>query len=201
MPESYDVVVIGGGPGGYVAAIRAAQLGLKTACVESRATLGGTCLNIGCIPSKALLQSSEKFAEAQPALAAHGAKVNGVGLDLPTMLARKDKVVSDNVKGIEFLFKKNKVTWVKGRGRITAPGKVEVALNDGGTASLEAKSIVIATGSDIVNLPGIEVDEKQIISSTGGLELDKVPEHLVVVGGGYIGLEMGSVWRRLGSKV
>src|SRR5215469_14823166 len=138
MPDTYDIIIIGGGPGGYVAAIRAAQLGMKTACVESRATLGGTCLNIGCIPSKALLQSSEKFEEAQHALAAHGVKVNGVGLDLPTMLARKDKVVSDNVKGIEFLFKKNKVTWVKGGGRITATAKVEVELNGGGTASLEA---------------------------------------------------------------
>lgn len=202
MSESFDIVIIGGGPGGYVAAIRAAQLGMRVACVESRDRLGGTCLNIGCIPSKALLQSSEKFAEATHAFAAHGVKVSGVELDLATMMARKDKVVADLTKGVDFLFKKNKVTWIKGTGRITAPGKVVVQLVDGGgTQEIDAKSIVIATGSDSLPLPGVTIDEKQVVSSTGALSLAKVPEHLVVVGGGYIGLEMGSVWRRLGAKV
>jgi dihydrolipoamide dehydrogenase len=202
MPDTYDIIIIGGGPGGYVAAIRAAQLGMKTACVESRGTLGGTCLNVGCIPSKALLQSSEKYEEAQHAFATHGIKVSGLSVDLGTMMGRKDKVVGDLTKGVEFLFKKNKVTWVKGIGRITAPGKVEVKATDGGAAQqLEAKSIVIATGSTVIDLPGVEVDEKRIVSSTGALTLAKVPEHLVVIGGGYIGLEMASVWRRLGSKI
>jgi dihydrolipoamide dehydrogenase len=202
MSESFDIVIIGGGPGGYVAAIRAAQLGMRTACVESRDRLGGTCLNIGCIPSKALLQSSEKFAEATHSFAAHGVKVSGVELDLATMMARKDKVVADLTKGVDFLFKKNKVTWIKGTGRIAAPGKIAVQPVDGGAAQeIEAKSIVIATGSDSLPLPGAAIDEKQIVSSTGALALAKVPEHLVVVGGGYIGLEMGSVWRRLGAKV
>ncbi len=199
MPESYDVVVIGGGPGGYVAAIRAAQLGLKTACVEKRSSLGGTCLNIGCIPSKALLQSSERYVETQHALAAHGIKVEGVSLDLATMQARKDKVVGENTRGVEFLFKKNKVAWVKGTAKITAPGTIAVSgeAND----TLTAKSIVIAAGSDIVRLPGIEIDEKRIVSSTGALTFSEVPKRFVVIGGGYIGLEMGSVWGRLGSQV
>jgi dihydrolipoamide dehydrogenase len=201
MAENYDVVVIGGGPGGYVAAIRAAQLGMKAACVETRGTLGGTCLNVGCIPSKALLQSSEKFAEAQHALAAHGVAVGSVGLDLETMLARKDKVVGENVRGIEFLFKKNKVAWIKGAGRIAAPGAVEVALDGGKTETLAAKSIVIATGSDVVRLPGVEIDEKRIVSSTGALALSEVPKRFVVIGAGYIGLELGSVWGRLGAEV
>jgi dihydrolipoamide dehydrogenase len=202
MSESFDIVIIGGGPGGYVAAIRAAQLGMRVACVENRDRLGGTCLNIGCIPSKALLQSSEKFAEATHSFAAHGVKVSGVELDLATMMARKDKVVADLTKGVDFLFKKNKVTWIKGTGRIAAPGKIAVQPVDGGAAQeIEAKSIVIATGSDSLPLPGAAIDEKQIVSSTGALALAKVPEHLVVVGGGYIGLEMGSVWRRLGAKV
>jgi len=196
MPESYDVVVIGGGPGGYVAAIRAAQLGMRVACVEKRGSLGGTCLNVGCIPSKALLQSSEKFLEAGHALAMHGVKVEGVGLDLNAMMARKDKVVGDNTRGVEFLFKKNKVAWLKGEGRITAADTVEV-----GGEAIKTKAIVIATGSDIVALPGIEIDEKRIVSSTGALALPKVPKHFVVIGGGYIGLEMGSVWRRLGAEV
>jgi dihydrolipoamide dehydrogenase len=195
--KTYDVVVIGGGPGGYVCAIRAAQLGLKTACVESRETLGGTCLNIGCIPSKALLQASEKFEEAEHALASFGVKVGKVSLDLPTMLAHKDKVVEANVKGVEFLFKKNKVDWLKGTGRIEGKDKVSID----GKETVTAKNIVIATGSTHMDLPGIEVDEKQIVSSTGALSLGKVPKHLVVVGGGYIGLEMGSVWQRLGAKV
>jgi len=196
MPENYDVIVIGAGPGGYVCAIRAAQLGMTVACVEKRATLGGTCLNIGCIPSKALLQSSEHFDEANHKLAEHGVMVGAVTLDLARMQARKGEVVSANVKGIEFLFKKNKVTWLKGAGKVTAPGIVEV----GGTA-YAAKHIIIATGSESIPLPGVEVDEKQIVSSTGGLELMAVPKHLVVIGGGYIGLELGSVWRRLGAEV
>jgi dihydrolipoamide dehydrogenase len=196
MSESFDVIVIGAGPGGYVCAIRAAQLGMKVACVEKRETLGGTCLNVGCIPSKALLQSSEHYEETQHKLADHGVIVEGVKIDLARMLARKGEVVSSNVKGIEFLFKKNKVTWLKGAGKVTAPGQVEVA----GTA-YAAKHIVIATGSESIPLPGVEVDEKVVVTSTGGLELDKVPGHLVVIGGGYIGLELGSVWRRLGAQV
>jgi dihydrolipoamide dehydrogenase len=196
MPDLFDVIIIGSGPGGYVCAIRAAQLGMKVACVEKRATLGGTCLNIGCIPSKALLQSSEEFHHATHALKQHGVLVDGVKFDLARMQARKAEVVSANVKGVEFLFRKNKVTWLKGTGRITAPGKVDV---DG--TSYEAKHIVLATGSESVPLPGIDVDEKQIVTSTGGLELDQVPGHLVVIGGGYIGLELGSVWRRLGANV
>ena len=202
MADTYDVIVIGGGPGGYVAAIRAAQLGLRTACIDKRGTPGGTCLNIGCIPSKAMLQSSEKFAEAQHALAAHGVKVSGVALDLPTLMARKDKVVGENTRGVEFLFKKNKVEYIKGAARFTAPGKLAVTPINGGEArDLSAKSIIIATGSDIVPLPGVDIDEKTIVSSTGALTLPAVPKRLVVVGGGYIGLEMGSVWRRLGSEV
>ncbi len=192
----FDLIVIGSGPGGYVCAIKAAQLGLKTACVESRETLGGTCLNIGCIPSKALLQASEKFEEASHSLGAFGVKVGSVDLDLKGMMTHKDQVVDANTQGIEFLFKKNKVTWLKGRGKITAPGTVEVA-----GKSHTAKSIVIATGSDHADLPGVEIDEKKIVSSTGALSLAKVPGHLVVIGGGYIGLEMGSVWQRLGAKV
>ena len=196
MAETFDVIVIGAGPGGYVCALRAAQLGLKTACVEKRATLGGTCLNIGCIPSKALLQSSENFHAAQSALADHGVMVKGVALDLARMQARKDEVVSANVKGVEFLFKKNKITWLKGAARIARPGVVAV---DG--KEYAAKHIVIATGSESVPLAGVEADEKRIVTSTGGLALDAVPKHLVVIGGGYIGLELGSVWRRLGAEV
>jgi dihydrolipoamide dehydrogenase len=196
MAESFDVIVIGAGPGGYVCAIRAAQLGMKVACVEKRATLGGTCLNVGCIPSKALLQSSEHFHEATHKLAEHGVNVGAVSLDLARMQARKGEVVGANVKGIEFLFKKNKVTWLKGAGRVTAPGQVEVA-----GKTYDTKHIVIATGSESIPLPGVEVDETQIVTSTGGLELQKVPGHLVVIGGGYIGLELGSVWRRLGAEV
>ncbi|MEX0923602.1 MAG: dihydrolipoyl dehydrogenase [Rhodovibrionaceae bacterium] len=193
---SYDVVVIGSGPGGYVAAIRCAQLGLKTACVEKRETLGGTCLNVGCIPSKALLQASERYEEAEKHLGAFGVKVGKVSLDLKTMLGHKDKVVEANVKGVEFLFKKNKIDWLKGEGKISGPGEVTV-----GKDKVKAKSIVIATGSDHLELPGVPVDEKRIVSSTGALDLAKVPKHMVVVGGGYIGLEMGSVWQRLGAKV
>jgi dihydrolipoamide dehydrogenase len=201
MPDRYDVVIIGAGPGGYVAAIRAAQLGLKTACVENRASLGGTCLNIGCIPSKALLQSSEKFAEAGRGLAEHGIKVGDVALDLGAMMARKDKVVTTLTRGVEFLFRKNKVDWMRGTARIAAPGKLAVAGPDGAVLEVEANSIIIATGSDSMPLPGVEIDEKRIVSSTGALSLDHVPGRLAVIGGGYIGLELGSVWARLGARV
>ena len=196
MAEQYDVIVIGGGPGGYVCAIRAAQLGLKTACVEKRATLGGTCLNIGCIPSKALLQSSENFTEARDHFADHGVMIESVKLDLGRMQARKDEVVGANTKGVEFLFKKNKVDWLKGAGTITSPGVVSVDGTD-----YAAKHIVLATGSESIPLPGVEVDEKRVVSSTGALELDQVPDKMVVIGGGYIGLELGSVWKRLGADV
>src|SRR5215472_13896106 len=202
MAESYDVIIIGSGPGGYVAAIRAAQLGMKTACIDKRSSPGGTCLNIGCIPSKALLQSSEKFEEANHALAVHGIKPGKVEFDLGVMLARKDKVVSENTKGVEFLFRKNKVVFVKGAAKFTAKDTLEVTGEDGKAQELKAqKAIIIATGSDSLNLPGIAVDEKTIVSSTGALSLSAVPKHLVVIGGGYIGLEMGSVWRRLGAQV
>src|ERR1700685_4259522 len=196
MAESFDLIIIGSGPGGYVCAIRAAQLGMKVACVEKRATLGGTCLNIGCIPSKALLQSSEEFHHAAHALKDHGVLVDSVKLDLARMQARKAEVVTANVKGVEFLFRKNKVMWLKGAGRIISPCTVDV----GGT-SYASKAIVIAAGSESVPLPGVTVDEKQIVTSTGALELEKVPGHLVVIGGGYIGLELGSVWKRLGAEV
>jgi dihydrolipoamide dehydrogenase len=196
MDQSYDVIVIGSGPGGYVCAIRAAQLGLKVACVEKRATLGGTCLNIGCIPSKALLQSSENFHQVTHAMQEHGIAVGEVRLDLARMQARKSEVVGANTKGVEFLFRKNKVTWLKGAAKFTGPREIEVA----GTA-YTAKHIVIATGSESVPLRGVEVDEKKIVTSTGALELDAVPAHLVVIGAGVIGLELGSVWRRLGAEV
>ncbi len=196
MSDQFDVIVIGSGPGGYVCAIRAAQLGLKVACVEKRATLGGTCLNIGCIPSKALLQSSENYEEATHHFADHGIILGEVKLDLARMHARKAEVVGANTKGVEFLFKKNKITCLKGTGVITAPGKVSV---DG--TEYAAKHIVIATGSESTPLPGVEVDETTIVTSTGALELSAVPDHLVVIGGGVIGLELGSVWSRLGAKV
>ena len=196
MSDSFDVIVIGSGPGGYVCAIRAAQLGMKVACVEKRATLGGTCLNIGCIPSKALLQSSENFHAAQHSLADHGVIVEDVKLDLARMQARKNEVVGANVKGVEFLFKKNKITWLHGTGRIVGAGKVDV---DG--TVYEARNIVIATGSESTPLAGVDVDEGAIVTSTGALELNAVPGHLVVIGGGVIGLELGSVWLRLGAKV
>ncbi len=196
MAENFDVIVIGSGPGGYVCAIRAAQLGMKVACVEKRATLGGTCLNIGCIPSKALLQSSENFHQMSHGMKDHGIMIGEVKLDLARMQARKGEVVAANTKGVEFLFKKNKVTWIKGAAKFTGPNAIEVEGKAYG-----AKSIVIATGSDSVPLKGVEVDEKRIVTSTGALELDKVPGHLVVIGGGVIGLELGSVWRRLGAEV
>ena len=195
----YDVLVIGAGPGGYVAAIRAAQLGLKTACAESRETLGGTCLNVGCIPSKALLHASELYEEAAGgALAKLGVKIDKMSLDLDTMQGQRKDAVKGLTGGIEFLFKKNKVDWLKGRASFTGANTVEV-----GGQTVTAKNIVIATGSSVTPLPGVEVDNDKgvIVDSTGALELDKVPDHLVVVGGGVIGLELGSVWRRLGSKV
>ena len=198
---SFDLIVIGAGPGGYVAAIRAAQLGLKTACVEKRETLGGTCLNVGCIPSKALLNSSHLYEEAAHGLERHGIKIGKVGFDLSVMLANKDKVVGDLTKGIEFLFKKNKVTWLKGKAEIVKAGSVKVTGEGGKAATYAAKSIMIATGSDVARIPGVEIDEKRIVSSTGALALAAVPKHLVVIGGGVIGLELGSVWRRLGAEV
>ena len=203
MPSdtTYDLVVIGAGPGGYVAAIRAAQLGLKVACVEKRPTLGGTCLNVGCIPSKALLSSSEKFAEAQHHLAEHGIGVGAPTLDLGTMMARKDKVVDENVKGIDFLFKKNKIDRLVGTGRIEAVGKVSVTGEDGKAQTLATRAILIATGSESTPLPGLEIDEDRIVTSTGALALKAVPKKLVVIGAGVIGLEMGSVWARLGAEV
>ena len=199
MADSFDAIVIGGGPGGYNAAIRLGQLGLKAACVDKRGSFGGTCLNIGCIPSKALLHASERFHEAQSDFAKLGIKAT-VELDLPAMMAQKDKVVGELTKGVEFLFKKNKVEPVVGEARITAPGKVEVKTKDG-VRTLEAKAIIIATGSDVAPLPGVTIDEKQIVSSTGAIALKEVPKRLLVVGAGVIGLELGSVWRRLGAEV
>ena len=199
--NSFDVVIIGGGPGGYVAAIRAAQLGLKTACIEKRGALGGTCLNVGCIPSKALLSASHHYHAAAHELGAFGVKVGKVEIDVAAMLGHKDKVVSDNTKGIEFLFKKNKVTYIVGAGAITAPGQIEVTAKDGAKSTVAAKHIIIATGSEVTPLPGVTIDEEVIISSTGALALPKVPKHLVVIGGGVIGLELGTVWGRLGAKI
>ncbi|KPB00752.1 dihydrolipoyl dehydrogenase [Ahrensia marina] len=200
---SYDVVVIGSGPGGYVCAIKAAQLGLKTAIVEKRATLGGTCLNVGCIPSKAMLHASEVFHEAGHSMAALGVNVGKPKLDLKAMLAHKDATVKANVDGVAFLMKKNKVDVFTGAGKIAGAGKVVVTGDDGKDENLETKNIVIATGSDVAGIPGVDVDidEKIIVSSTGALELAKVPENLIVVGGGVIGLELGSVWQRLGANV
>jgi|APTNR8051073442_1049403.scaffolds.fasta_scaffold01710_9 dihydrolipoamide dehydrogenase len=200
--NAYDVVIIGAGPGGYVAAIRAAQLGLSVACVDKRASLGGTCLNVGCIPSKAMLQSSHHAEQAAHEFAAHGVKLGGIEIDLATMLARKDQVVKQLTGGIASLFRKNKIEAVTGNARIVAADRVEVTPADGGEArTLNAANIIIATGSEVARLPGIEIDEKRIVSSTGALALETVPKRLVVVGGGYIGIELGSVWRRLGSDV
>ena len=196
MADQLDLVVIGAGPGGYECAIKAAQLGLKVAVVEKNDRLGGTCLNIGCIPSKAMLHASELFDEAGHSFEGMGIEVGKPKLNLKQMLAFKDEAIDGNTKGIEFLFKKNKIEWVKGEGVIEAAGKVKV-----GDRTLEAKNIVIATGSDVAQLPGIEIDEKTVVSSTGALELDKVPGKLLVIGGGVIGLELGSVWARLGAEV
>jgi dihydrolipoamide dehydrogenase len=204
-----DVVVIGGGPGGYVAAIRAAQLGLSTVCVEMDKTLGGTCVNVGCIPSKALLTSSEHYEFAKHAAAAHGIGVGQLSLDLATMLKRKDDVVGQNTRGIEFLFKKNKIAWAKGRGTLKAGNIVDVSAGGGAAgpppaetiASYEAKHVIIATGSVPIELPFLKYDEERILSNVGALRIPTVPEHLIVIGGGVIGLELGSVWQRLGAKV
>ncbi len=196
----YDVVIIGGGPGGYNAAIRAGQLGLKVACVESRKTLGGTCLNVGCIPSKALLHASEMFNEAKTGFASLGIKVNPE-LDLPQMHKQKGESVVALTKGIEFLFKKNKADWIKGRAKIAGPGKVTVKAEDGSEQTLETRNIVIATGSEPSRVPGVEVDQKRVVDSTGALAIPEVPKKLIVIGAGIIGLELGSVWRRLGAEV
>jgi dihydrolipoamide dehydrogenase len=198
---SYDVVVIGSGPGGYVCAIRAAQLGMKVAVVEKMKTLGGTCLNIGCIPSKALLYATEMFDEAAHGLGALGVVVPAPKLDLAAMMKHKDATVAANVNGVAYLFKKNKIDWVSGEGRIAASGKVIVRAADGKETTVETKAIVIATGSDVARLPGVEIDEKTVVSSTGALSLPAPPKKLIVVGAGVIGLELGSVWRRLGAEV
>jgi dihydrolipoamide dehydrogenase len=197
----YDVVIVGGGPGGYVAAIKAAQLGLKTACVEKRGALGGTCLNVGCIPSKALLHASHMYHEAKHDFAKYGIKVSGVEVDLPAMMAQKTKAVKGLTGGIEGLFRKNKVEYVKGFGMLRSTNEVEVELSAGGKQSLKSKNIVIATGSEPTPIPNVPIDEKRIVSSTGALELPAVPKKMILIGGGVIGLEMGSVWSRLGSQV
>ncbi len=200
MENNFDVIIIGGGPGGYVCAIRAAQLGLKTACVESRGALGGTCLNVGCIPSKSLLNLSENFHKAKKDFNHQGIEIEGIKLNIEKMMSNKNKSVQVLTKGVEFLFKKNKVTYLKGKGVLFS--KNEIVVYDNNTKkNYKTKNIVIATGSEVASLPGIKIDEKNIISSTGALSLKKVPKKLAVIGGGYIGLEMGSVWSRLGSDV
>ena len=198
--ENFDLVVIGGGPGGYVCAIRAAQLGLKTACVESRGTLGGTCLNVGCIPSKSLLNLSENFHKAKKDFNNQGIEIEGIKLNIEKMMSNKNKSVQVLTKGVEFLFKKNKVTYIKGKGVLFSKNDIVVYENNK-KSNYSAKNIVIATGSSVASIPGAEIDEKNIISSTGALSLNSVPKRLAVIGGGYIGLEMGSVWSRLGSEV
>ncbi len=200
MENNFDLIVIGGGPGGYVCAIRAAQLGLKTACVESRGTLGGTCLNIGCIPSKSLLNLSENYQKAVKDFNKQGIEVDGVKLNIDKMMSNKEKSVQVLTKGVEFLFKKNKVTYIKGKGSLLSKNELEVKDNSG-KKTFKSKNIVIATGSLHTSIPKIDIDEKDIVSSTGALSFKKVPESMLVIGGGYIGLEMGSVWKRLGTKV
>lgn len=199
--EPYDVVVIGGGPGGYVAAIKAGQLGLRTACIEKRGSLGGTCLNVGCIPSKSLLNNSHIFHDTTHSLKKRGIDVKDVTLNLPTMMQAKEKAVTGLTKGVEMLLKKNKVDYIKGMASFASPTSVDVQLLDGGNTQVEARNIIIATGSEVTPFPGVEIDEKQIVSSTGALSLEKVPEKMVVIGGGVIGLELGSVWSRLGAQV
>ncbi len=200
MENNFDVIVIGGGPGGYVCAIRSAQLGLKTACIESRGSLGGTCLNVGCIPSKSLLNLSENYNKAKNDFYKQGIELNNVKLNIEKMMLNKEKTVQVLTKGVEFLFKKNKVTYIKGKGVMFSKNDIVVYSNEE-KKSYKTKNVVIATGSQATSLPGIEIDEKNIVSSTGALSFDKVPEKLAIIGGGYIGLEMGSVWSRLGSKV
>ncbi len=200
MMDNFDLVVIGGGPGGYVCAIRAAQLGLKTACVESRGALGGTCLNVGCIPSKSLLNLSENFHKAKKDFNQQGIEIDGIKLNIEKMMSNKNKSIQVLTKGVEFLFKKNKVTYIKGKGVLFSKNDIVVYDNNKKT-NYKSKNIVIATGSEVASLPGIKIDEKNIISSTGALSLNKVPKKLAVIGGGYIGLEMGSVWSRLGADV
>ncbi len=199
--QSADVVVLGGGPGGYVASIRAAQLGLSVVCVEFDKTLGGTCVNVGCIPSKALLQSSEHYEFIRLHAAEHGIAVDNPRIDLGAMMARKTDVVAQNTKGVEFLFRKNKITWAKGRGALKADNVVEVTAHDGTVTAWQGKSVILATGSVPVELPFLPFDEKRVLSNVGALMIPEVPKHLIVVGGGVIGLELGSVWRRLGAKV
>jgi dihydrolipoamide dehydrogenase len=201
MEQSFDLVVIGGGPGGYVAAIRAAQLGMHPACIERDPYLGGTCLNVGCIPSKALLDSSERYDQILRRSEEHGIRVGEVSLDLPQMMARKEEVVAGLRRGIEGLFRKNGVTWIRGTGRLTAPDRVEVTSASGETSTVVAPRILLATGSEPIPLPEVPFDEERVLSSTGALSLGRVPEHLVVIGGGVIGLELGSVWLRLGARV
>jgi dihydrolipoamide dehydrogenase len=201
MENNFDLVVIGGGPGGYVCAIRAAQLGLKTACVESRGALGGTCLNVGCIPSKSLLNLSENYHKAKKDFSNQGIEISDIKLNISKMMSNKEKSVQVLTKGVEFLFKKNKVTYLKGKGVIFSKNDVVVYESDSKKTNIKAKNIVIATGSSPTSLPGIEIDEKNIVSSTGALSFSEVPKDLIVIGGGYIGLEMGSVWSRLGSNV
>ena len=199
--ETFDIIVIGGGPGGYVAAIRAAQLGLKTACIEGRGSLGGTCLNVGCIPSKALLHASEHVAQAHHSFADWGIRLGKISIDLAQMMTKKDEVVEGLTSGIELLLAKNKVTYIQGWATLAGEGRVSVAGLDGTSSEVSAKNIVIATGSEVTPLPGVEIDEKRILSSTGALSLEKVPNHLVIIGAGVIGLELGSVWQRLGARV
>ena len=200
MSELFDVIVIGGGPAGYVCAIRSSQLGLKTACIESRGTLGGTCLNIGCIPSKSLLNLSEAFHQAQD-FSKIGIETGDIKLNLPKMMKNKDKAVTILTKGVEYLFKKNKVTYIKGRGSFLDKNKIFVTNNDGENKTIEGKNIIISTGSEALPMPGVEFDEEKILSSTGALNIHKVPDKMLIIGAGYIGLEMGSVWSRLGSEV
>jgi len=201
MENNFDLVVIGGGPGGYVCAIRAAQLGLKTACVESRGALGGTCLNVGCIPSKSLLNLSENYRKAKKDFNQQGIEIDGIKLNIEKMMSNKNKSIQVLTKGVEFLFKKNKVTYLKGKGVVFSRNDIVVYGSNNSRTNIKAKNIVIATGSEVAPIPGIEIDEKNVVSSTGALSFNKVPKKLAVIGGGYIGLEMGSVWSRLGSDV
>ena len=199
--NEYDVIVIGGGPGGYVCAIRSAQLGMKTACIESRGTLGGTCLNVGCIPSKSLLHSAEMYHKANTEFDKIGISTGGLSLDVSKMMQHKLKTVDGLTKGIEFLFKKNKVTYYKGHGSFDSENTVNIKKLDGSDDQIKGKHIIIATGSSVSNLPNIKIDEKIVVSSTGALSLEKVPQKMVVIGGGVIGLELGSVWMKLGADV